>query len=361
MKKTALYDEHAALGGRLVEFAGYQMPLQYTGPIDEHLAVRTACGLFDVSHMGEFTIVGSGALALLQKITCNDASKLALGQVHYSAFLTEKGTFVDDLLVYRRGEEDFFLVVNAANCAKDWAWVVDHNPAGVKAENISDSISQIAVQGPRALEILSGMTDVPLEPMKYYWFGQGKVLEAKALVSRTGYTGEDGFEIYLGNADAPKVWKELMKRGEKFNIRPCGLVARDTLRLEAKMALYGNDIDDAHTALEADLGWIVKPGKGDFIGRDVLEEQKAAGVKRILKGFEMIEPGIARHGYSVFVEGADVGPVTSGSFAPYLKKNIGLTYLPMDKSEEGRTIEIGIRANKVKAKVVPTPFYKRKK
>lgn len=361
MKTTSLYNEHKALGGRLVEFAGFQMPLQYSGPIEEHMAVRTSCGLFDVSHMGEFTVTGQGALSLVQRITCNDASKLAPGQVQYSAFLTEQGTFVDDLLVYRRGEEDFFLVVNAANCAKDWAWVVAHNRGGVKAENISDTVSQIAVQGPGAQEILSGMTDVSLEPMKYYWFAQGKVMGAKALVSRTGYTGEDGFEIYLDNADAPNVWIELLKRGEKFGVRPCGIVARDTLRLEAKMALYGNDIDDAHTAWEADLGWIVKMGKGDFIGRDALARQKEAGVRRILKGFEMIEPGIARHGYPVFVDGVETGPVTSGSFAPFLKKNIGLTYLPLEKSEEGRTIAIGIRGRNVKAKVVPTPFYKRKK
>jgi len=361
MKTTSLYENHKALNGRLVEFAGYQMPLQYSGPIDEHMAVRTACGLFDVSHMGEFTVTGPGALDLVQKITCNDASKLALGQVHYSAFLTERGTFVDDLLVYRRGEDDFFLVVNAANCAKDWAWVTAHNTAGVKVENISDAVSQIAVQGPKAMEILSGMTDVALAPMKYYWFAQGKVLGAKALVSRTGYTGEDGFEIYLDNADAPKVWKELMKRGEKFGVKPCGLVARDTLRLESKMALYGNDIDDAHTAWEADLGWIVKMGKGDFIGRDALAKQKETGITRILKGFVMSEPGIARHGYPVFVDGVEVGPVTSGSPAPYLKKNIGLTYLPVGKSAEGRVIEIGIRGKNVKATVVPTPFYKRQK
>jgi aminomethyltransferase len=361
MKKTSLYDEHVALGGRIVEFAGYQMSLQYSGPIDEHLAVRTAVGLFDVSHMGEFTVSGPGALDLVQHVTCNDAAKLAVGQVHYSAFLTEKGTFVDDLLVYRKGEQDFYLVVNAANCAKDWAWVSGHNKFGAKAENISDSVSQIAVQGPKAQELLQPLVEADLAAMKYYWFAVAKVLGVEALVSRTGYTGEDGFEVYCSHAEAPKVWRELIRRGAPLGVKPCGLVARDTLRLEAKMALYGNDIDDAHTAWEADLGWIVKMGKGDFIGRAALEKQKAEGVKRILKGFEMTEPGIARHGYPVFLDGAEVGPVTSGSPAPFLKKNIGLTYLPVEKSADGTEIAVGVRDRKLKAKVVPTPFYKRPK
>jgi aminomethyltransferase len=362
MKKTSLFDEHVALGGRMVEFAGYQLALQYSGPIDEHLAVRTAVGLFDVSHMGEFTVKGPGALDLVQHITCNDASKLAIGQIQYSALLTEKGTFVDDLLVYRKGEQDFYLVVNAANCAKDWAWVASHNKFGAKAENISESVSQIAIQGPRAQELLQPLVETDLAAMKYYWFAVTKVMGVEALVSRTGYTGEDGFEVYGSHAEAPKLWCELIQRGAPLGVKPCGLVARDTLRLESKMALYGNDIDDAHTALEADLGWIVKMAKGDdFIGRAALEKQKAEGVKRTLKGFEMAEPGIARHGYPVFLDGAEVGPVTSGSPAPFLKKNIGLTYLPADKCAEGTEIAVGVRGRKLKAKVVPTPFYKRPK
>lgn len=361
MKKTALYEEHLALGAKIVEFAGFLMPLNYGSSIEEHNAVRTAVGIFDVSHMGEFTIEGDEALNYVQFVTCNDVSKLSKFQVHYNAFLTERGTFVDDLLVYKKGDKEYFLVVNAANTEKDFKWITSKNRFNAEAKNISDQISQIAIQGPLSQELMQNFVGFPLETIKYYRFTQTEVASMPAILSRTGYTGEDGFEVYISNEDAPKLWKLLLKEGEKYGIRPCGLVARDTLRLEAKMALYGNDIDDQHTPLEAGLEWIVKLDKGEFIGRDVLVKQKEEGVKRVLCGFEMVEPGVPRHNYDVYIGQEKVSTVTSGSYAPFLKKNIGLCYLPVEYSKIGQEIDILIRDKRVKAQVVPTPFYKRKK
>lgn len=361
MKKTALYDEHCLLKAKIVEFAGFLMPLHYGSPIEEHLCVREAVGIFDVSHMGEFVIEGAEAFKTVQYITCNDVSKLSNLQIHYTAFLTENGTFVDDLLVYKKNEKDFFLVVNAANTEKDFEWVKKNNKFNCAANNISSEISQIAVQGPLSKDLLQDFTSFALNTMKYYRFAEIEVGGFPVLLSRTGYTGEDGFEVYLSNEDAPKLWKLLLKEGKKYGVKPCGLVARDTLRLEAKMALYGNDIDNEHTPLEAGLEWIVKLEKGDFIGKDALLKQKNEGIKKVLCGFEMVEQGIPRHNYDVFIGDEKVSKVTSGSYAPYLKKNIGLCYLPVEYSNIGQEIEILIRDKKVKAKVVPTPFYKRKK
>lgn len=335
------------------------MPVDYGGVVEEHLNVRRGAGLFDVSHMGEFLIEGKGAEALLQRLTPNDVSRLADGQAQYSALMTETGCFVDDVLVYRRAENRYLMVVNAANIEKDFSWIETHVEGDVELTNASDDFALIALQGPKAQEILAPLTEVDVESLKYYRFTDGRVLGEKALVSRTGYTGEDGFEVMVASELGEKVARGLLEKGD--GLEPTGLAARDTLRLEAKMALYGNDIDEEHTVLEADLGWIVKWKKGDFVGRDALARQKEEGIQRKLVGFEMVDRGIARHGYPAIVDGKPVGPVTSGSFAPYLKKNIGLVYLPAGAWDEGTDFEIEIRGRRAAARVVPTPFYKRDK
>ena len=361
IRKTPLNAIHREAGGRMVEFAGWDMPVQYAGPMQEHLAVRTRAGIFDVSHMGEVEIKGPGAEETIQRVTCNDVRRLAVGQIHYSALMTPEGTFVDDILVHRMGENHFFLCVNASNQKKDYEWIRDH--AGANAEVIfrSNDFAQIAVQGPRALEILRPLTDSKLDAIGYYWFTRGKFAGFEALITRTGYTGEDGFEIYIHPDHAVKVWTRIMESGKPLGLEPAGLAARNTLRLEAKMALYGNDIDATTTVLEADLGWICKLDKGNFIGRDVLLRQRAEGVKRLLVGFEMVERGIARDHYPVEIDGRRCGVVTSGSPAPYLHKNIGLTYLPKENCAVGTEFHVIIREKPVKARVVPTPFYKRAK
>jgi aminomethyltransferase len=357
LKRTPLFDLHRELGARMTPFAGYEMPVEYKGVVDEHLAVRTKAGLFDVSHMGEFLVEGAEAESFLQKLTPNDVSRLAIGQAQYSALTTDRGTFIDDLLVSRTGDSSYLVVVNASNVEKDFAWMESRRPPGASLSNASEDYALLALQGPDAHAILRPLTDVDLDAMKYYRFAEGKVLGVKATVSRTGYTGEDGFEILIESGAGEKVARGLLERGAA----PIGLAARDTLRLEAKMALYGNDIDLDHTVLEADLEWIVKWQKGDFIGREALARQKEAGVPRKLVGFEMVDRGIARHGYPVFVGGKPADVVTSGSFAPYLKKNIGLAYLPAASSAPGTEIEVEIRGRRAKAVVVPTPFYKREK
>ncbi len=346
----------------MVEFGGWEMPVQYTGTIEEHMAVRTAVGLFDVSHMGEIEIIGRQALELLQRLTPNDASKLAIGQAQYSALTYPEGTFVDDLLVHRLGPEHFLLCVNAANTDKDFAWISSH-AAGFELEliNSSDRYTQLALQGPKALATLQPLVDVDLSMLKYYWFTKGKVDGVPALIARTGYTGEDGFEIYFDPHESERIWYKLLERGQRHKILPCGLAARNTLRLEAKMALYGHDIDHTTTVLEADLGWIVKFNKGDFIGRERLQQQKEQGLRRKLIGFEMIERGIARDGYPIFIDGQQVGQVSSGSPAPYLKKNIGLAYLPIAHTAVGSRFEVEVRGRRVAAQVVPTPFYQRRR
>ncbi|MCP2605083.1 glycine cleavage system aminomethyltransferase GcvT [Candidatus Aminicenantes bacterium AH-873-B07] len=362
MKRTRLNKVHKELGGKMIEFAGFEMPVEYEGLISEHLAVREKAGLFDVSHMGEIIIKGNDALDLIQYLTPNDASRLVIGKAQYSALITPKGTFIDDLLVYRLDEKEYMLVVNAVNSDKDYEWIIK-NKGKFSAEirNESNNYTQLALQGPKAQEILQPLTNVDLSEIKYYWFKTGKVVGINSIISRTGYTGEDGFEIYTTHPEPEKIWYAILEEGKKYELKPAGLGARDTLRLEAKMMLYGNDIDETTTVLEADLGWMVKFEKPDFLGKDILLKQKNEGIKRKIIGFEIKEKGIARPHYPVFINGNKVSEVTSGTFAPYLKKSIGLTYLPIEYTEIGTQFEIGIRNNLVKAEVVSTPFYKRKK
>jgi aminomethyltransferase len=361
VRKTPLNAIHRQLGARMVDFAGWDMPVQYAGPIPEHMAVRTRAGLFDVSHMGEIEITGPAALETIQRVTCNDAGHLRAGQCHYSALTTPQGTFVDDILVYRMGENHFFLCVNASNQDKDFAWIRENAMPGTDVVFRSPEFAQLALQGPTAREILQPLVDIDLGPMKYYWFARCKCAGRETIVSRTGYTGEDGFEVYCDPRDAQDIWARIMESGKPHGVQPAGLAARNTLRLEAKMALYGHDIDDTTTVLEADLAWICRLDKGDFIGRSALQRQQQAGIKRRLIGFEMIERGIARDKYPVRSNGRELGEVTSGSPAPFLQKNIGLTYLPVDLCGTGTTFQVIIRETPVQARVVATPFYKRKK
>ena len=362
LKKTALNATHRQAGGKMAPFGGWDMPVQYSGTIDEHLTVRTAVGLFDVSHMGEVEVRGAQALPLVQHIGSNDASKLQVGQAQYSGLLTPQGTFVDDLLVHKISDEHFFLCINASNTDKDFAWMIENTRQfDAEVTNASPRFTQLALQGPQALATLQPLTEVELSAIKYYWFAHGTVSGVSALIARTGYTGEDGFEIYFDPHEAENIWHKLMAAGAAHGIKPCGLAARNTLRLEAKMALYGNDIDDTTTPYEADLAWIVKLQKGDFIGRDALVKQKAAGITRKLVGFEMTAPGIGRDHYPAWIGNQQVGHVTSGSPAPYLKKNIGLVYLPLAQTEIGTPFDIEIRGKRVAAQVVATPFYQRSK
>ena len=335
------------------------MPVEYSGLAEEHRAVRTRAGLFDVSHMGEIRVRGPKAFEAVQRLTCNDVAALDDGKVQYSAFLTPKGTFVDDLLTYRIAADDYFLVVNASNTPKDVAWAKQMESAGAAVEDESPIWAQLALQGPRAEAILQTLTETPLSGITYYRFEPGSVLGVPALVSRTGYTGEDGFEIYLHPDRAGDVWDAILKAGEPHGILPAGLGARDTLRLEAALALYGNDIDDTHTPWEANLGWIVKMKKGDFIGKDALAAQKETGVVRRLTGFEVTGRGIARHGYAVQLDG-ESGIVTSGTQTPTVGKAIGLAYVPTGRVTPGTPLAIDVRGRSVAAHVVPTPFYKRK-
>jgi len=361
LKQTPLNAVHRQLGAKMVPFGGWDMPVQYRGILDEHKAVRGAAGIFDVSHMGEVEFRGPAALEAVQRLTSNDASRLQVGQVQYSALTTEAGTFVDDLTVYKFADDHYMVTVNASNIDKDVAWMQDHTRGNVEVRNLSDATALVAVQGPKALEILQKLTPLNLSGIKYYWFTQGKVQGQDAVVSRTGYTGEDGFEVYLPPQHAAALWNALLEAGTPLGLLPCGLGARDTLRLEAKMALYGNDIDDRHTVLEADLGWILKLEKGDFIGKAALAKQKTQGVARKLVGFEMTGRGIARSHYAIVKGGKPIGEVTSGGPAPWLNKNIGLGYVAAEHSAVGTEFEILVRDNPVPARVVPTPFYKRKR
>jgi aminomethyltransferase len=348
----------------MVPFAGWDMPVEYSGITAEHLAVRTRAGLFDVSHMGEIEIAGKDALAAVQRISSNDASKLAIGQAHYAGLLTPGGTFVDDMLVYRMGPNHFMLVVNASNAAKDFAWISEQiKPAGDAAcIDSSARYALIAIQGPAALDVLQPLTGIDLADMKYYWFGHGEVAGVRATISRTGYTGEDGFEVFVAPQSADKVWLAILESGKPFDVIPCGLGARDTLRLEAAMRLHGNDIDLTTTPVEADLNWIVGWKRADFDvvpGADVLKSQKANGPARKLIGFEMLERGIARSGYDAYVNGVKAGIVTSGTQTPYLKKAIGMAYLPTEHTAAGTEFEVDIRGRRTRARIVPMPFYKR--
>ncbi len=362
MKKTRFNELHKALGGKMIEFFGWELPVEYSGIIPEHLAVRTKAGLFDVSHMGEVLVTGREALKFVQWLTPNDAGKLAPGQVQYTALMTPESTFVDDMLVYCMGPEEYFLVVNAANDDKDFAWIAGHTQGfDVKVEHQSDVYSQLALQGPLAEKILQPLTDIDLAAMASFHWAKGRVCGKACLVSRTGYTGEDGFEIYTTDPAPQAIWATLIETGKPQGLQPIGLGARDTLRLEAKLMLYGNDISDKTTVLEADLKWIVKLQKGDFLGKPVIEKQLAEGLTRKLVGFEMAEPGIARPHYPVFYKGQRFGDVASGTFSPLLKKAIGLVYLPIDGTAAGTEFEIEIRGKRTKARVIPTPFYKRAK
>ena len=347
----------------MVPFGGWDMPVEYSGIVQEHLAVRMRAGLFDVSHMGEIEIAGKDALAAVQRISSNDASKLQVGQAQYSGLLTPQGTFVDDLLVYRLATSHFLLVVNAGNIASDYAWIAEHiKPAGeAVAVDASSRYALIALQGPAALDVLQPLFGVDLASMKYYWFAHGEVANVRATVSRTGYTGEDGFEIFVPPQSADRVWLAILEAGKAAGVVPCGLGARDTLRLEAAMRLYGNDIDDTTTALEADLGWIVGWNKHDFLGAGVLREQRAKGVSRKMIGFEMLDRGIARHGYDAYVGDLKAGTVTSGTQTPFLKRAIGMAYLPAAHSEPDAEFDVDIRGRRARARVVPMPFYKRQK
>jgi aminomethyltransferase len=361
LKKTPLNARHRSLGARMVEFGGWDMPVEYSGIVDEHMAVRTRAGLFDVSHMGEIEIAGRDALKAVQQITCNDAGKLALNQAQYSALTTPEGTFVDDVLTYRLAEEHFMLVVNASNIIKDFRWITEHiSDAGdAVAVNTSSRYALIALQGPAARDVLQTLTGVNLADLKYYWFTTGEVANVLATISRTGYTGEDGFEVFVAPAAAERVWDAILNAGKTAGVVPAGLGARDTLRLEAAMRLYGNDMDETTTVLEADLGWIVGWQKQQFLGVDVLRRQKAEGPSRKLVGFEVLDRAIARHGYDVYVDGAKAGVVTSGTQTPFLKKAIGMAYLPADRTSPGTEFEVDIRGRRVRAHVVPMPFYKR--
>jgi aminomethyltransferase len=358
------------MGAKMVDFGGWDMPVSYSGVIEEHNTVRQRVGLFDVSHMGEIEVRGPEALKLVDYVSTNDASKLKPGQAHYSGLLYDHGGFVDDILVHKIADDHFFLCVNASNQDKDFEHIAGHNNFDCTVENAGPRYAQIAVQGPRALDTLQKLTSVPLAPIKYYWFVDGTVSNTTARVARTGYTGEDGFEIYLAPDEAPRIWDELLAAGEEFGIKPAGLGARNTLRLEAAMALYGHEIHASITPWEANLGWIVKLDKGDFVGRDALVKQKEQGITRKLIGFEMQGRGIGRDSYEIYVTSnpadsnsmvSNSGWVTSGGPAPSLNKNIGLCYLPVNLCEIGRVIHVMVRNQPVEAVTVPSPFYKRPK
>jgi len=359
LKKTPLNSLEHDLGGKMIDFGGWELPVQFTGILDEHEAVRTKAGLFDVSHMGEVTVKGPDALALLQKMTCNDVSKLEDSRAQYNGLLYPTAGFVDDILIYQMAKNDYFVVVNASNADKDYEWMADcAKGLDVEVTNRSNDYAQLALQGPSSQRILQPLVDVDLSKIKYYRFTRGKVAGVDAIISRTGYTGEDGFELYIAPSESQRIFRKLLDTKE---VTPCGLGARDTLRLEAKMALYGNDIDATTTPLEADLGWIVKLEKGDFYGRDVLQRENAEGPRRKLVGFEMVDRGIARHGYPIVDGSEEVGVVTSGTHSPTLKKPIGLAYLPPGKSAVGSEFMVLNRGKETRARVVPTPFYKRAK
>jgi glycine cleavage system T protein (aminomethyltransferase) len=345
----------------MVPYAGWDMPVEYSGITNEHLAVRTRAGVFDVSHMGEIEIAGKGALEAVQRISSNDAATLKVGQAQYAGLLTPAGTFIDDMLVYRMGPSHFMLVVNAANTGKDYAWISEQVKIAGDAAVVDSSsrYALIAIQGPAAREVLQPLTAIELGEIRYYWFSYGEVAGARVTISRTGYTGEDGYEIFVPPNMADRVWQALLESGRGADVIPCGLGARDTLRLEAAMRLYGNDIDESTTVLEAGLGWTIGWKKSDFIGRERLLEQKERGLARTLIGFEMLERGIARQGYAVVSEGNRVGEVTSGTQTPFLKKAIGRAYVPMARSAPGSQIHIDIRGRATRAQVVPLPFYKR--
>jgi glycine cleavage system T protein (aminomethyltransferase) len=361
LKATPLNAVHRKMGAKMVDFGGWDMPVQYSGIIEEHHTVRQRVGLFDVSHMGEIEISGPDAFALTDSVTTNAVGKLAIGQAHYSGLLYEHGGFVDDILVHKVADDHYFICVNASNQEKDYEHIAAVNKHNAKVEFASERYAQLAIQGPKGPATLQKLTKTDLAPIKYYHFTDGVVAGTPARIARTGYTGEDGFEIYVAPEEAERIWNEVMDAGAEFGIKPCGLGARNTLRLEAKMALYGHEIHASITPYEADLAWIVKLDKGDFIGKATLAKQKEQGVTRKLVGFEMTGRGIGRDGYEVHLDGAAAGWVTSGGPSPTLNKNIGLCYLPVDRAKPGEKIQIVIRNQPVDAVTVATPFYKRAK
>ena len=371
VRKTALNAVHRQMGAKMVEFNGWDMPVEYPaaigcGIVNEHLAVRTGAGIFDVSHMGDIRLAGREALAAVQHISMNDASRLATGQAQYSALLYPQGTFVDDVIVHRLGEDEYLLVINAGTREKDFNWVRENTlQFDCKVEHLSDDFTQIAIQGPKAVDILQKLTDADLSKVKFYWVTRGSLSGLKnILLGRTGYTAEDGFEIYIPSDEATsaRIWYEILEAGKEFGCVPCGLGARNTLRLEGNLSLYGHEISDTINVWEAGLDRFCKMEKSDFIGRAALEKAKAAGLTRTLVGLEMVDRGIARDGYKVLDDaGKEIGYVTSGSPAPFLKKNIALAYVPPARSAVGATVKVEIRGQGVTAKVVPSPFYKRPK
>jgi len=357
LRRTPLHDVHVKAGARMVPFGGWEMPVQYTGIIEEHRAVRRAVGLFDISHMGEFEIEGPAALATVQRLATNDASSLAVGQVQYTLLCYPDGGIVDDLTLYRLGDARFMLTVNAANIDKDWTWVTERGGGASGWRNVSDETALLAVQGPRAEGLVHRLADCDVTRVAYYHFLRGTIAGVPALISRTGYTGEDGFELYVPGSRAEALWYALLDAGRADGIQPVGLGARDTLRLEMKFALYGNDIDQTTNPLEAGLGWVVRPAKGDFIGRSAIEAVRAQGLTRKLAGFEMVEPSVPRHGYRLLDNGAPVGVVTSGSFGPAVERYIGMGYVPAALAAVGSELQVEIRGKPQPARVVRTPFY----
>jgi aminomethyltransferase len=367
LRKTALNALHRRLGAKMVDFGGWDMPVEYAGLISEHMAVRTGVGVFDVSHMGDILVIGKQAIDAVNHISMNDAAKLQIGQAHYSALLYPQGTFVDDVIVHRIGENDYLLVINAGTREKDWNWVrTNVSRFNCHPRDVGDYYTQIAIQGPKAVNVVQKLTDIDLSTIKNYWFKYGTFCGIpNTMVARTGYTGEDGFEVYIPSDEATseRVWNEIFDAGKEFGIVPCGLGARNTLRLEAKMALYEHEISDTINVIESGLDRYAKFEKPDFIGKAALEKIKTEGVKRTLVGLEVIERGIARDNYKVFDESGtkQIGTITSGSPSPFLKKNIALAYVPPEYSALDTIVSVEVRANKVKAKVIPTPFYKKPK
>ncbi|HEX2501010.1 MAG TPA: glycine cleavage system aminomethyltransferase GcvT [Methylomirabilota bacterium] len=357
LKRTPLHAAHVRLGARMIPFGGWDMPVQYAGIVEEHRTVRSSVGCFDVSHMGEFEFRGPDALRLLQRLTTNDVSTLEIGQVQYSLLCYENGGIVDDLTLYRLADDHYMMTVNASNIDKDWAWVSRHLDGRVDARNVSEETGLIAVQGPHAERLVGRLSDVDVPAIGYYHFRRGRVAGVSGIVSRTGYTGEDGFELYLPGAGTEEVWERLLAEGKPDGTAPIGLGARDTLRLEMKYALYGNDIDETTNPLEAGLGWVVKPAKGPFLGRDAIERVRAAGPSRRLVGFEMVERAVARHGYPILHDGASVGVVTSGSYGPSVDRYIGIGYVPPSLAAAGSAIAVEVRGRGHAARVVKTPFH----
>lgn len=359
IKKTALYGEHLRCGGKMVEFAGWSMPVQYTGLADEHEACRSKAGLFDVSHMGEIRIRGAGALGYLNKLVTNDVAKIKDNQAQYSVLCYDHGGCVDDLIIHRLSDDDFFICVNASNCDKDFAWMKEHAPRSLSVENVSAEYSQIAVQGRFAQEILQRLTGAPLSDIKYYWFLQSEVLGKRAIIARTGYTGEDGFEIYAPWDFGPEAWNALLDEGKKHGLKPCGLGARDTLRTEMKYALYGHEIDERKNPLEAGLGWVVKLTKVDFIGKAALSRLKENGIKRASVGLKSLGRAIPRQGYFIESNGQVVGEVTSGTMSPSLKTGIAIAAVDRAFADVGNKLDVVIRDQRIPHEIVETPFYKR--